>query len=110
MMTPPPRSRFYLRGTVIFQARRCGDGQWLPRCTVVYGLEGRRTDHVIADDVPCESEEAADAVIFDRAKAWIDANNDKMSSYSWVMKVDGESSDMWRELHQSPPTPHPGDG
>ena len=47
VMATHPRAKFYRLATIIFQAQQVVDGIWLPRCTVVYGLKGQKTEHVI---------------------------------------------------------------
>jgi hypothetical protein len=99
MATPPPRSRLYQRATIIFQAQQAPDGGWLPRCTIVYGLKGQMTEHVIKDETPRATEQTADDTIFAIAKRWIEEHDDQMTSFRWGTKIDDESKALWRELH-----------
>jgi hypothetical protein len=96
-MTTGPKAEAYLRGTIIFQPQQV-EGGWLPRCTVVYGLKGRKAEHVIQDEAPRATEQEADDTVRETAKRWIDQHNDEMTSFRWTPPADDESKGMWREL------------
>ena len=97
-MTPPPRSELYLRATIFFQAKQAVDGGWSPRCTIVFGVKGQMTKHVIAEETPQATEQEADDTIREKAKRWIDGHNDQMTGFRWSTPIDDDSKGMWREL------------
>jgi hypothetical protein len=96
-MPPGPRTKLYLRATVIFQPERVTGG-WMPRCIIVCGSDGKKTEHKLTLESPRATEQQADDAIFEKAKIWIDDHNDQMTGYSWTTEIDEESKDMWREL------------
>ena len=98
MTTPPPRSELYLRATIFFHAKQAVDGGWSPRCTIVFGLKGQMTKHVITQETPRVTEQEADDAIREKAKRWIDEHNDQMTGFRWFTPTDDESKRMWNEL------------
>jgi hypothetical protein len=93
-----PRSKFYQFATIIFQACPV-EGGWRPRCTIVYGVEGKKTEHVIEDATLCATEDAADQAILQLARQWVDDYQGQPTGYPWTTQIDDESKTMWRELH-----------
>jgi hypothetical protein len=97
VMPTRPRTKLYLRATIIFQSQQAQDG-WLPRCTIVYGLNGQQQEEIIRTETMQATEQEADDVVCEIAERWIDEHNDDMTSFPWTTRTDDESKEMWHEL------------
>jgi hypothetical protein len=92
----PPRTMFYQRTTIVFQARKVESG-WLPGCTIICRLLGQMTKHTIQADTAEETEQEADDKAFELARPWIAENDNQMTSFPWRDPLDDDSKTMWRQ-------------